>query len=319
MNLFENAIAAIQIGIEDFESKDERRALSSVRNIFAGLVLLYKSKLWELSPQNDEYLLIRNDLIYKAQRNRILVSSKNPAQRPNKTITIFQIQERFKSLDIEVDWKLFDILKRERNDIEHFYSSSDQFLLRKTINDAFVLINDFIENHMELDVKNILGEKYWDIFLKNKNIYLQEKEKCKNSLESIDCEFEWIKPYLFKISCGKCSSDLIYLAEDSLSEFNCSKLKCRNCNNEITHVIKCVVKMIENERYDYEMSKAGWSDIGFCPSCGEESFIKGENECLSCNYEPADLFCKSCNTEVDIDDLDENSVCSYCNYKINRD
>jgi hypothetical protein len=72
MNLFENAIAAIQVGIEDFESKDERRALSSVRNIFSGLVLLYKSKLWELSPQNGEYLLIKNDLV-SCQNRRVSI------------------------------------------------------------------------------------------------------------------------------------------------------------------------------------------------------------------------------------------------------
>ncbi|HAU1272981.1 TPA: hypothetical protein F8S01_15980, partial [Legionella pneumophila] len=100
MNLFENAIAAIQVGIEDFNSEDERRALSSVRNIFSGLVLLYKSKLWEISPKNDEYLLIKNDLVYQIQDGRVLVSSKKPKDKPGKTVNIHQIQERFNSLSI---------------------------------------------------------------------------------------------------------------------------------------------------------------------------------------------------------------------------
>lgn len=319
MNLFENAIAAIQVGIEDFESKDERRALSSVRNIFSGLVLLYKSKLWELSPQNDEYLLIKNDLLYQIQDDRVFVSSKKPKDRPGKTVNIHQIQERFDSLCIDVNWGLFDKLKKERDNIEHFYSSRDNLLLRNTVNDAFSLISDFIESHLELDVKETLGQEYWQVLIKNQKVYSVEKEKCNKLIESIECSFDWVKPYLNKITCEFCGSDLVSISEDSLYEFNCVELKCRNCDKSITDIPRYVVNMIARERYDFEASKSGWNDVAICPSCSEECFIRGENVCLSCDYQPINLVCRYCETETDIENLDEDSICSYCNHRFSKD
>lgn len=40
--LLKNAVSSIQIGIEDYQSKDERRLLSSIRNITSGMLLLFK-------------------------------------------------------------------------------------------------------------------------------------------------------------------------------------------------------------------------------------------------------------------------------------
>ena len=57
--ILDNAIAAIELGVEDYKlsEKDPRRIQSAVRNIFAGILLLFKSKLAELSRDNDESLL----------------------------------------------------------------------------------------------------------------------------------------------------------------------------------------------------------------------------------------------------------------------
>ena len=45
--LLQNAINSIEIGIEDYElsQQDERRIISCVRNVFAGILLLFKYKL----------------------------------------------------------------------------------------------------------------------------------------------------------------------------------------------------------------------------------------------------------------------------------
>ena len=41
-SLLTNAVQSIQIGIEDFSSTDPRRILSTVRNLYAGILLLLK-------------------------------------------------------------------------------------------------------------------------------------------------------------------------------------------------------------------------------------------------------------------------------------
>ena len=59
--ILKNAIASIQLGVEDFQSGDERRSLSAVRNLTAGVLLLFKEKLRQLSPAgSDEVLLKKN-------------------------------------------------------------------------------------------------------------------------------------------------------------------------------------------------------------------------------------------------------------------
>jgi hypothetical protein len=57
VNLLENAVASIEMGVEDYQSLDERRVLSSLRNLYAGTLLLLKEMLSRESPDNSEILL----------------------------------------------------------------------------------------------------------------------------------------------------------------------------------------------------------------------------------------------------------------------
>jgi hypothetical protein len=45
MSILQNAIDSIQVGVEDYNQEDERRNASAIRNIFAGILLLYKERL----------------------------------------------------------------------------------------------------------------------------------------------------------------------------------------------------------------------------------------------------------------------------------
>jgi len=50
-SLFDSAIQSIQIGIEDYEHNDPKRALSAVRNFYAGTLLLAKEVLVREVPK----------------------------------------------------------------------------------------------------------------------------------------------------------------------------------------------------------------------------------------------------------------------------
>ncbi len=52
-DIFENAIASIKLGIEDFETGNAARMLSSARNYYAGLLLLAKECLVRAAPDAD--------------------------------------------------------------------------------------------------------------------------------------------------------------------------------------------------------------------------------------------------------------------------
>jgi hypothetical protein len=49
--LFDNAIQSIRLGIEDYEHNDPKRALSAVRNFYAGTLLLAKEVLVRAAPK----------------------------------------------------------------------------------------------------------------------------------------------------------------------------------------------------------------------------------------------------------------------------
>ena len=76
MSIIQNAIDSIQIGVEDFQSVDDRRSVSAVRNIAAGILLLYKEKLCQLSPDDNKELLIKQNIRpVKAKATRRLMFS----------------------------------------------------------------------------------------------------------------------------------------------------------------------------------------------------------------------------------------------------
>jgi hypothetical protein len=52
--LFDNAIQSIQLGIEDYQANDPRRALSAVRNFYSGVLLLAKEVLVRLQTLSQK-------------------------------------------------------------------------------------------------------------------------------------------------------------------------------------------------------------------------------------------------------------------------
>ncbi len=57
--LLNNAVISIRLGVEDFQKLKENpnRVISAVRNIYAGVLLLFKEKLYRLSPQGSNEIL----------------------------------------------------------------------------------------------------------------------------------------------------------------------------------------------------------------------------------------------------------------------
>jgi len=59
-DLLKNAVASIQLGVEDFQRNDDlRRLLSAIRNFHAGVLLLCKEVLRRLSPPDSNEVHIK--------------------------------------------------------------------------------------------------------------------------------------------------------------------------------------------------------------------------------------------------------------------
>ena len=95
-SLFDNAIQSIQIGIEDYEHNDPKRALSAVRNFYAGTLLLAKEVLVRKAP--------------KAAVMDVLATKFTPVpsgaggvtfESNSKTIDFDELGERFKAFGFD--------------------------------------------------------------------------------------------------------------------------------------------------------------------------------------------------------------------------
>lgn len=56
--LFNNAIASIRMGVEDYKLKEDARYISAVRNLYAGVLLLAKEALVRAVPNEPPELIL---------------------------------------------------------------------------------------------------------------------------------------------------------------------------------------------------------------------------------------------------------------------
>lgn len=307
MSILQNALDSIAVGLEDYESTDDRRIISSTRNIFAGILLLFKHKLCELSPQDSDESLIKQRVLPELDAT----GAVNWIGKGKKTVDVQNIKDRFESLNISVDWKRLERINRYRNDIEHYYSTLNSDSVKQLISDSFIIIRDFIVDELSEDPRSILGEEYWKILVEVNEVYAKEKQECDSTLEKLSYYTDEILYALQKHHCSECGSGLLetyYLGEAAEATF-----KCRACETE-THYDD-VVNDAVNEFYSYEAYSShkdgGDTPIVDCPLCGFGTYIVHEGICVSC-CGSATHECARCGGNIPPEELSDGNLCGYC-------
>lgn len=177
-SLFDNAIQSIQIGIEDYAHNDPKRALSAVRNFYAGTLLLAKEVLVRQAPN--------------APVKDVLATKFNPTpdgkgglkfEANNKTIDFNEIGERFKDFDLKINRLALADLNSIRNDMEHLYTNATNEKVREAIARAFPVVVDLFKLLHEAPAKH-LGES-WAVMLEVKSLYDQELAECEASFGNL--------------------------------------------------------------------------------------------------------------------------------------
>lgn len=220
--LLENAITSIQIGIQDYESNDERRIRSSVRNLYAGILLLFKEKLLQLSPPDSKEALVKANIVPVAARSGGIFFEGTG----RRTADTRQIRERFSNLGVQVDWKRFDQIQSRRNDVEHYYCTDKHDTLREIISNSFVVIRDFIRDELNRDPRELLGDDCWQVFLNESQIFESERQSCLDALEQLDWGEE--KAILAEMRCPSCGSPLLMPSEQT-ARIQKQYFECKSC------------------------------------------------------------------------------------------
>lgn len=310
-NLFDNSISAIQSGLEDFEEKNAQRSLTSVRNIFAGVILLAKEALCHLAPSADPEIVLADKLrLVSDGSGGITVKQKGKS-----TVDVSGIFDRFKdfesALPTDVE-KRITRLQAARNDIEHKHTSLSHEALKSLIAEIFPVILYFL-SRLKKDPVVTLGNSYKTL-LTAQEVHESERQRCIETFKNVQFLFDELDGDAFY--CESCHSELVEQIVPANTKVN--ELQCR-CN--ICKLILPAEEAVEQalgHKYYYDLYKNGLNMVETCPECYRDTFVvlKG---CVLCKATLSD--CARCGDSLTPNDRDfeHTELCSYCGHMSSKD
>ena len=297
MKILHNAIDSIAVGLEDYSSTDQRRVISCARNVFAGILLLFKYKLSTLSsPDSDEALIKQRVLPFLDHNNQLVWKGKG-----HLTVDVQGIQDRFESLNIDVKWERVKSIKNFRNEIEHYYSTLKHEAIRSLISDSFLVINDFIRKHLGEDPKKLLGDETWAVLIQVNEVYEREKAECVVALQSLDYLDDKILNAFKSYSCDECGSGLIMPSV------------CEGEATDADYICKVCGKTLPYE----DIVRDTFISLVDCPECGG-MYLYAQGVCASCGH-TAEHECERCGSTIVPEELFAEPFCGYCAHVMSKD
>jgi hypothetical protein len=275
VRLFENAVSSIQIGLKDYWRDD--RLVSSVRNLYAGILLLFKHKLFTLSAENSNSALIKQNVIPTLDSNGAIIWKGVG----NKTVDVIGIKNRFQSLGIEVDWKTFERISKYRNEIEHFYSEIPTNDVAELLADCFIIISRFLSDNLNLDVKTVLGEESWEVLLHAYEVYELEINKSERAMNAQLFHHEIIKEIFLKFRCIDCSSPLIHPHFPN-RHAESSTYYCAECKSVYSYDDICNMGILDLFKQEFDTGYGHSCSFENCIRCEQGLYLKELRCCTSC-------------------------------------
>lgn len=308
MNLLNNAIDSIRLGVEDYRTGGRARYLAAVRNLHAGILLLYKEALRRLSPPGSSDVLMMAKMVPKLDANGTVTF----VGTGKATVDVRQIQERFEQLGVTTDWDRFKVINDTRNDIEHRYTTAPKKVLEGVIANTFVLVRDFITTQLKDDPRDLLGDEMWRTMLEVSDVYAAERAECKQLLEAVDWKSDALAEGVLKMSCAECGSQLLRPETPSTSHDDV-QLQCRACggvSDGEAFIPQAIEAALGDEAY-WSVKDGGETPYVECPECMEEAYVIREERCALCGYK-AEHVCERCQSNIPPEELSLSPLCGYC-------
>ena len=314
--LFDNAIQSIQLGVEDYRSNDPRRALSAVRNYYAGLLLLAKEVLVRTAPQAlaDDILGAR----YKPVPDG--AGGVRHVKVGHQTIDFSTLAERFKDFGLKINRAALDELNRIRTDIEHYCTNESRQAVREAIAKAFPVAVDLFASAGEAP-HLALGDA-WQTMLDVRDVYEQELQACEKSFAELKSEVGALEQITF--NCPECRSDLVGQTAPTNTDPWSIQAVCRSCGAEPDGD-----KLVEHSLDVYFQAQVyrAFKDgdimpLDQCPECGRRAYVVGHDHqgCALCEF-VLDPSCANCGVTLSPSDAhpEDPRLCSWCYHMLTKD
>ena len=320
--LLDNAIESIRVGVEDYETQEEVRSRSAVRNLHAGLLLLAKWVLVKSVPNASEDEVIAT--FYKPVPDGKGGVRYVPAR--NQTIGLREIHGRFRRFGLPLSGKTkkrLDSLAEVRNDIEHRYTGLAAVSLRQTISEAFLVASEMFRLG-RVDPVELLGNA-WGMMLDVNEVYEEELEACRATFDDVEWRFAVREGS--GAECPHCESELVEQEDPQNVAQDRASGRCRSCGGKVE--AEAVVERLVKSSFEWDdyvsVKETGEGVLFACPSCMRETYVNeaddngGLTGCLGCGFKLGR--CGGCGTGLRPDDLygDSDDLCSYCGYRMAKD
>ena len=316
-SLYENAVASIRMGVEDYRQQDAQRDVSAVRNFYAGVLLLAKELLIRTAPQASPDLVIAAKIKLSLDNQGGVVAVADG----KNSIDYGGIHARFKEFGLSIDRQALDGLQSIRNDLEHKASAHSPAVIRSAISSTFVVVTSLFRQ-LEEDPAVALGDE-WQVMLSEKTVYDEELKAARDTLSKMD----WFSSSLdaSRFRCLECDSRLIGQLDADNDDQALIAFKCRSCGAEpdgADLIEDAIDKMFGGEAYTRAKETGEDGPVYRCPACGRETLLEADEACANCN-EPVDYqsTCQLCGEHIPLSDyLDgvDGGLCSYHSWQADK-
>lgn len=322
--LRENAKLSIELGVEDYLNgeKDPRRYVTAVRNLFCGLLLLYKSHLAHVSKDQGCFI-VRGELDWEVVDGKIV---ERPLDPNKKTLDVIGIEKAFKKLGVSIDYDAVERVKRYRNQTEHLFDSkaTDMSVVMPCVIDCLKLVRDFMTSVMRMHPETFFDEKVLNVLVDNEGVVAKEREERMGLLDALSWPHSIARSLFARATCPHCHSEMLFpAAENAKSDVTEVVFTCRCCSEQVTY--ETLMQYVTDDIWEGSVSSSLSSvssdlsngiDVSLweCPECSSMSFDTEHNVCLICGHKGVCDRCAGEITDEDMPGYTETRLCNYCNH-----
>lgn len=170
------------------------------------------------------------DLVLERQADSTLLMKPKKVHR--NTVDRRLIEERFKSLGLDLDWDRLIKLANIRNDAEHLFLKVTPTVAREVLASAMPLIERLLVEQLEEEPLAVFEDTVWQKLLENRESFEAQPARCRDTFRTVDWSGEIFTRALPFLRCLHCASPLVRCVETENMAFDTLRVECAECGEE---------------------------------------------------------------------------------------
>ena len=302
--LRENARLSIDLGVEDYINgqSDSRRYVTALRNLYAGLLLLYKAHLAFLS-KDYECCIVRSRIDWEVDEDGAI---KLKGLKPDcKTVDVAGILDALKKFKICFDRSALDRVGKYRNQVEHYFDPNGLRceVVRTHVVDLLKLVRDFTTHVMRIGPGQLFSAQARDVLIRDEQVVEKERAERREALGKLEWYEPFVKDIFFNITCPQCTSEFLFPEVQSGAAAN-AHFVCRTCSTVETYenLMSYYTDDIFIGEYEAHICTGGketfvlnGGTLWECPQCATIAFDTIHGVCLVCGHKGR---CVRCGAQI---------------------